>query len=292
VQAYIVSAFTAKGKGGNLAGVVLQAQNLSSKEMQQIASTLNLSETAFISQLSASSHSIQFFTPTSEVALCGHATIASYSVLAEKNQILPGVFTMETKAGTQQVQYQEDGLIRMSQNLPEFGRTLPPEHIANCLGISPEDISNAHNIPPIIASTGLHKIFVPVTSLTRLNAIQPDILAIEEYSKVNGAIGMYCYSLESLGKATAHCRNFAPVVGILEDSATGTSAAALSCVLHKYGVLPVLHSHQLHFEQGYCIDQPAELIVFLEASPTVIKSVQVAGRANLIKMIPLPHLEE
>ena len=289
IKINIVSAFTKNGQGGNLAGVVVTNKSLHESQMQRIAAEVNLSETAFVTQEAKNQQHIRFFTPTSEVALCGHATIASYSLLAIEKQIEPGFFKMKTKAGIQKVHYAKDGLVRMSQNLPIFGSNLSPEPIARCLGLKAIDIGNEYKIPPIVASTGLRKIFVPIKSLNQLQAIQPQIQAITDFSLANEAIGMYCYSLETLGAADAHCRNFAPVVGIMEDSATGTSAAALSCVLHKFNVLPRVLNHRLQFEQGYCIDQPAELIVFLEEASSAITSVEVAGRATLINTVNLPE---
>jgi len=280
VQTYIVDAFTRDGAGGNPAGVVLDAEQYSEQEMQHIANVLGFSETAFVSEIESHTHNVRFFTPTAEVRLCGHATIASYALLSLKNKIQPGSFTMITKAGPQRISL-DDGLVSMTQNLPEFGSTLQPNDVAPCLGLQPQDLKNIQGLPIQIASTGLHKIFVPIRSLDRLMAIQPNFAKIEAFSRTNGTIGMYCYSLESLDNATAHCRNFAPVVGIQEDSATGTSAAALSCVLHRFGVLPKQPTLKLTYEQGYSINQPAELIVLLETSAQQITNIQVAGRAIL-----------
>ena len=98
---------------------------------------------------------------------------------------------------------------------------------------------------------------------------------------------MYCYTLESLQFSTAHCRNFAPVVGILEDSATGTSAAALSCLLHHLGVLPEQETHSLTFEQGYSINVPAELQVDLRVQKGAVQSVRVAGRAVVVRSVEI-----
>jgi PhzF family phenazine biosynthesis protein len=175
----------------------------------------------------------------------------------------------------------------MSQNLPSFGSRLDPTKVAECLGSSPEALMNDNGIPIQIASTGLNKIFVPLRSLEHLRKIKPDFNAIENFSRANNTIGMYCYSLETIGNATAHCRNFAPVVGIMEDSATGTSAAALSCVLHRFGMFSGETSLALSYEQGYSIGQPAELLVFLQCHEKNISSVRVAGRAGIRENIQL-----
>ncbi len=281
LQTYVVDAFTKDGTGGNPAGVVVDAATFSAKQMQEIAKRLGFSETAFVISKGKHRHQIRFFTPNAEVQLCGHATIASYSLLGSLGKIAAGSFEMETLAGLQRITYSKDGLVSMTQNLPQFGDTLRPEIVAPCLGLTPSDLKNDKGLPIQIASTGLQKIFVPVTSLERLRAIKPDFKEIERVSRSVGTIGMYCYTLESLHGSTAHCRNFAPVVGIMEDSATGTSAAALSCVLHHFGALPEKERFELCFEQGYCIEQPAELIVLLDSSKGTVTNIQVAGRASL-----------
>ena len=79
--AYTVNAFTANGEHGNPAGVVLDAEHLSDEQMLTIARQIDLSETAFVSASSRADYRIRFFTTTDEVDLCGHATIAAWSLL-------------------------------------------------------------------------------------------------------------------------------------------------------------------------------------------------------------------
>lgn len=275
---YIVNAFSCKNRGGNPAGVVVGASGLQTSQMQKIAADVGLSETAFITSFSKIHQEIRFFTPLAEVNLCGHATIASYHLLGKLNLITPGRYKMTTRAGEQDIEYQADGLVRMTQNLPIFGPVLPPEPVADCLGLLPKDLILEQEVPVQIASTGLHKIFVPVRSIKRLNQIIPQFDKIERFSRENNTIGMYCYTLETVEKSTAHCRNFAPVVGILEDAATGTSAAALSCVLYQHEVLDQSSSkHFLSFEQGFAINTPARIMVNLHTPNRQIQRVQVAG---------------
>ncbi len=277
MKAYVVDAFTRDGIGGNPAGVVI-GEKLSDSQMKDVAAALGFSETAFVQPLGSKRHRVRFFTPgRDEVKLCGHATIASYHLLKEQGLVGPGEYRMDTKAGEQEINISKVGLIQMTQNRPEFGSSISPEIVAPCLGLTVDDF--IPGLPIQLASTGLHKIFVPVRSLERLQAIVPNHSEIESVSRANGAIGMYCYSLQSLHGATAHCRNFAPVVGIMEDSATGTSAAALSCVLHRFDRLSGDSPFELCYEQGDCIGQPAELRVRLEIKDESIVRVQVAGRA-------------
>ena len=279
MNVHVVYAFAKDGLGGNPAGVVLCTSPLSSYEMQEIAAEAGYSETAFIEFIDNRTQHIRFFAPSKEVALCGHATIASYAWLYQQKYISQGNHTMNCLAGPQQITVENDGSISMSQNLPSFGPVIPPQDISQALGIHS---SQLHPTLPIqVASTGLHKIFVPLRSMSDLNAIVPNQEEIARVSTQNNAIGMYCYTLETLYNSTAHCRNFAPVVGIMEDSATGTSAAALSTLLHHFGLFTDQSKLHLCYEQGYAIDTPAELYVQLEQKAKKITAVQVRGFAYL-----------
>ena len=85
-RVYVTDAFTSKPFSGNAAGVVTNADGLSDIQMQCIARELNLSETAFILQPDGGDHDvrIRFFTPTREVPVCGHATIAAHATRARE----------------------------------------------------------------------------------------------------------------------------------------------------------------------------------------------------------------
>jgi len=80
---YQVDSFTNEIFKGNPAAVCITEEPLDKKLQQQIALEMNLSETAFVTPLSEDSFSIRFFTPTTEVDLCGHATLASGHILFE-----------------------------------------------------------------------------------------------------------------------------------------------------------------------------------------------------------------
>src|SRR5512142_258094 len=101
-----VAAFTIHPFSGNPAGVVLDAKGLNDDEMQKMAREKNLPETAFIlpPSLKGADLQIRWFSPTMEIPLCGHATIASFHALAEEG--LEGMstqgqhyFKLQTKSG-------------------------------------------------------------------------------------------------------------------------------------------------------------------------------------------------
>ena len=102
---YQVDAFSDVPFGGNPAGVVPSAEGLNDTQMLSIAKEMNLSETAFIFPLknNEANYEVRFFTPTQEVDLCGHATIASFFTLASKGIITAEsnvkILKQKTKAG-------------------------------------------------------------------------------------------------------------------------------------------------------------------------------------------------
>lgn len=286
----VVYAFTKDGQGGNAAGVVLDASAWSTETLQEIAAQAGFSETVFFCGTTEhADHHVRFFAPKREVALCGHGTIAGYSHLHQRGGIGPGKYQMQTLAGIQSVSVQDDGLISMTQNKPRFGARLDARTIAPMLGLDPSEI---HSEMPIqIVSTGLNKILAPIRSLSAIRSIQPDLDAIERYSLKHEVTGIYTFTLETEQDSTAHCRNFAPAVGISEDAATGTSCAALSCLLYTYGQVTAQQATQLSYEQGYELGEPSEILASLTISKNTIEEVRVMGRATLREQVSivLPH---
>lgn len=282
----VVYAFTKDGEGGNAAGVMLEAAALKAEVMQAIAAKAGFSETVFFCRPdpeTQADHRVRFFTPLREVPLCGHGTIAGYAHLLQTSAAAPGVYLMQTLAGLQTIRATEEGLVAMTQNLPSFGEILDPETIAPFLGLDVSEM--ASDIPIQIVSTGLNKILAPIKSLQAIKKIQPDLEGIKALSGEHEVTGIYTFTLESEQGATAHCRNFAPAVGISEDAATGTSCAALSCLLFKYGQVNAAQAIALRFEQGYEIGEPSEIMASLKTSGELIQQVEVLGRATMRRQL-------
>ena len=123
---YQVDAFTRSRFHGNPAGVVPDADGLTDEQMQRIARELNNSETAFIFSPQSAEHDavVRFFTPTTEVPLCGHATIAAHYVRAIEGTAVSGRVLQKTKAGilpVDIVKEDDDFSIIMTQGNPEIG---------------------------------------------------------------------------------------------------------------------------------------------------------------------------
>lgn len=273
---YTLNSFVKTEDGGNPAGVVLQADGLSDEEMLGIAQQVGFSETAFVQKSEKANYKVRFFTPTSEVELCGHATIATFTLLKNKRIIDSGIFRQETKAGILNIEVHNDK-VYMNQNSPEYFNIIDKNEVAESLNITKYDLVS--DLPVQIVSTGLKDIMVPVKSLDRLLAIKPDLKKIAVLSKKYNVIGFHIFSLETKFDSTAHCRNFAPLYNINEESATGTSNGALACYLYNHGIINEEQSSELVFEQGYSMQKPSEILVRLKVDKNQISEVKVGGTA-------------
>ena len=281
MRVYILNAFSKTKRGGNPAGVVLDADRLDEPSMKKIASRVGYSETAFVQNSTGADFKTRFFTPAAEVDLCGHATIAVFSLLFGLRRIRAGKHSQETKAGILGVEVQKDGTVFMEQTLPFFENAIDPGEVAGSLGIGLDSL--APDMPVQIVSTGLRDIIVPIISLRELSSIKPDLDKIADISKKHGAVGYHAFSLETKHKSTAHCRNLAPLYGIPEEAATGTSSGALACYLFKHGKITEEQAQGLVFEQGYGMRRPSEILVRLEFGNKDITGVHVGGRAIAAK---------
>lgn len=282
INYYQLNSFAKSSSGGNPAAIVLNSDNLSEDIMQKIAKTINFSETAFVSNSNYANFKVRFFTPNEEVDLCGHATIGTFSILLSNKIITPGLYNQETKAGILDVEVKSDSSIMMNQSLPIFYEEIPKYEIANSLNISVDDIED--DIPIQIVSTGLKDIIIPIKNLSILTSIKPNFKKIIDISKKYNVVGYHAFSLESIHNSTAHCRNFAPLYDILEESATGTSNGALACYLYKYEKINNTQINNLKFEQGYCMEKPSEIKVSLVTEDKNILQVKVGGNTLGLKV--------
>lgn len=274
VDVYVTSAFSKNNKGGNKAGIVLNRPDLSSDQKMEIARKLGYSETAFVSHSYMADYKLQFFTPTEEVPLCGHATIATFSTLKLLGMLGKQQLTIETKAGILNIQIKDDGLIFMEQNCPAYFDILNPDIFAYCIKKDFIDL----NFPIQIVSTGLNDIMLPVDSREHLEALSPHFEMMAELSKEKNVVGVHAFTVIQESGITAICRNFAPLYGINEESATGTSNCALACYLFKY----YQKKPQYIFEQGYNMGEISRIVVNITYHEEVIDSVYVGGYGYLL----------
>lgn len=273
---YQIDAFTNEAFGGNPAGVVPEAKGLNERDMQNIASEMNLSETAFIEKLNEDYYNVRFFTPTEEVNLCGHATIGSFYLLAKKyiKPIEKGVktITQNTKAGELKLflEYENNEINYLTMEMAKgesFGKIEDLTEIAGALNISVEDIKGP--VDTEIISTGLKDILMPVKDLQTLKNIIVDNEKLTQISNKLDVGGLHAYFYN---EGTVYARNFAPALGINEEAATGTSNGALIYLLDREDIIS-----EIIVKQGMYMNRPSEIIAKVEEG-----IVLVGGRGKIV----------
>jgi len=264
---YIVDAFTDVAFGGNPAGVVLLEQGASfptDELMQQVAAELRFSETAFVQNNGSNEFTVRYFTPCSEVDLCGHATIATFGMMSSQGIIPRGVVCRNhTLAGELEVRVDDKVMMQMAQ----------PKVIAPLVDVPYlHDIMAGMNMidwpemPVEVISTGLPDIIMPVGNVESLNALKPNMDKLTELSHELNVIGVHAFAISDDGY-TAHVRNFAPLYGVPEESATGTANAALNYYLYRRNI--VKHDQECRFMQGEVMKRPSVVATVMTREGTV-----------------------
>ncbi|MFC7226016.1 PhzF family phenazine biosynthesis protein [Salinirubellus salinus] len=297
-RACLVDAFTTEPLTGNAAGVVPDAAGLNDSQLQAVAAELGASETAFLapSDDPEADRRVRYFTPTQEVDLCGHATIASHALLAEDGILDPGEHTLETNVGVLDVEVTEDGLVWMTQRPAEVEEIdemdLAYTTVAEALDVDPAALTDiGADLPLARASTGLPFLVVPVNFLEHLGKMDPDPAKVEALTDEFDATGVYAFTFDTLeAESTLHGRMFAPGAGVPEDPVTGTASGAVAAYLDRFGAID---TDEMQFEQGEFVDRGGRVHVQVPAAPTV-DGVRVGGRAvtSLDGSLLVPDHEE
>ena len=284
---YQIDAFTQTPFKGNPAGVVTNADGLTDIQMQQIARELNNSETAFIFPPRGNDcdGTIRYFTPTTEVPICGHATIAALFAKAGEENIQNGTFRMKTGVGILPVEIQTDDTgvkIWMTQGAFELQPPLPPQisnELLSALGLTPEEMD--HRCPVQIASTGAGKVMIGIQSRESLNALKPDFPALVRLSKTIGCNGYYVFTFDSENPETlVHGRMFAPAVGINEDPVTGNANGPLGgYLIHNDLVGPQGEEFRFKAVQGEAMGREGMIEVVVGLKNGRPEQIKLAGQA-------------
>lgn len=276
---YVIDAFTETKFGGNPAGVVIH-ESLDEEFMQNFAAEVRFSETAFIKKIDNKSFEIKFFTTTSQVNLCGHASIASFKALLDCNFIEDNnTYFMKTLAGTLPVDVNHS-FIMMEQAEPKLGKVFDDyDNLSDIFKINKNQIGDINfNLVPQAASTGLWDIMLPLKSKAALNALNPDFKSLIEYTIIHDVAGVHAFTLDS-EEGIAICRNFCPFYGIEEEAATGTSNGALTYYLFKNKVLNNFNQ-DYSFLQGHSMGRPSHIITKLINKDDL--RVMVGGNAVIL----------
>ena len=280
MRLYIADAFTVQRFSGNQAGVALLGEEDFPQEdmMRALAGELKHSETAFVRQTGERAFHIRYFTPAEEVDLCGHATIAAFTVLRETGVAAPGRYALYTRSGELEIEL-GGACVWMDMAAPRDGREFSQEEQAGlyaAYGLSLD--SRPEGLAPQAVSTGLLDILLPVKDRAALDGAVQDEAEVTRISREYGVVGVHMFCPEREGNITARCRNFAPLYAIPEEAATGTSNGALTYYLYRRGLIVV--GGENRFLQGEAMGKPSEILSRLTDGPEGVK-VRIGGRAVL-----------
>lgn len=278
---YIVDAFTDKPFGGNPAGVVLLEGAPFPKEelMLQVAAELRYSETAFVRRHGDKEFTIRYFTPKAEVELCGHATIATFSLLYQEADIA-GRCLCHTKAGDLTIEVGQQVMMQMAT--PRIVATIEDtDEIYHAIGVT----NYIPMLPVQIAYSGLPDIMIPLPDVATLQTLKPDMEAISAITRRYEAVSFHVFAFGN-DDHTAHVRDFAPLYNIPEESATGTANAALTHYLQQNGCIP--SSGDFSFLQGEAMGRPSVVATRVSKDGTVY----VGGTAAIVAKGKLVNNEQ
>lgn len=291
ITAHIVNGFVHQGAGGNPAGVVLDADGLTEGDMLTVAQKIGASETAFVSQSDNEGFKLDFFTPNRRIAHCGHATVATFSYLAELGRVTDGETSKETVDGPRKIVIQA-GAAFMEQLAPSYSSEtdwasagISNTQVLASLGLSPKDLDP--RVAPTLVNTGNSFIVIGVRNGQTLQAIKPDFNAIERVSEALDLIGYYVFTTDPASTdRDATTRMFAPRYAIEEEAATGMAAGPLACLLHdKLNV----RKTRLEIEQGHFMTpaSPSLITVDLALAGGRIRGLMAGGYGKSVKTMQI-----
>ncbi len=255
---YRLSAFADGDVGGNPAGVWIGEKLPDAATMQSIAADVGYSETAFIAPASGKDRTIRYYSPQAEVSFCGHATIASGVVLGREEG--EGSYSLSSMVGDVTVTAsRRNG--RMQASLLSVATRHEPareellQAVLAALHWSDDDVDLS--IPPVKAYAGAWHFVLAANSPVRLADLDYDFETLKSIMLRENLTTVQLIWPED--DALIHARNPFPVGGVVEDPATGASAAALGGYLRDSG----LRSAPFRFtiRQGVTMGRPSVLSV-------------------------------
>ncbi|MBI4549207.1 MAG: PhzF family phenazine biosynthesis protein, partial [Ignavibacteriae bacterium] len=280
-----VDAFTTTPHSGNPAGVV-DGKDLTEQQMQAIARELNLSETAFVLPPTKPDADVRlrWFSPTTEVPLCGHATVATFHSLAEEGKLDMTTqgkyyFKVDTASGILPVEVTKNG----SVNSVMFGLKVSTLERVTHYKI---DLVRVLNIPfgdfeSQIAMVRTDYLYVPLKRLHTLFSLKPDFLTMAKFLQTRKLRGMCLFTTETIDReSVVHSRFFAPNIGINEDPVTGSAHGPLAVFLYELGILDIKNGRCIfQGEQGDAIGRRGRVSVELCVDDGKPVSVKIGGNA-------------
>ncbi len=239
---YVVAdVFTDTPFQGNPVAVVLDAEDLSTEQMQRIAVEFGYSETTFVLPPDDAAHTarVRIFTPSREIPFAGHPNVGTAYVLATyaamNDTPLPETLLFEEIAGLVPVRLLKDngtvtGAELVTPEALSCRSEVSPEQVAACLSLTAEDIrTEVHN--PVVASVGLPFLVVELVSRDALRRCVPNLQGFRAVLPLDGAVSVYAYTLDKNAGEQGDLQARMLTPRMTEDPATGSATAAVTALL-------------------------------------------------------------
>lgn len=286
-----VDVFTEERFTGNPLAVIPDARGLTSRQMQQIATEFNYSETTFVlpPEDAANTAQVRIFTPTTEMPFAGHPNVGTAFVIGQFTELfgkpLSDRLRFEETAGLVEVDLAREGtaLVGATIRAPralEIGDTVDAEVIARCASLNPSEVLTRPQ-QPVIASVGLAFAVAELANLGALGAARPNLSAFHEaaalHPRQGGDFSLFLYVRSPDNPQAIRARMFAPLDNVPEDPATGSASAALGALL---ATADPQRDGELRFtiEQGVEMGRRSVIELAVAKSEGQVTDVRVTGR--------------
>jgi PhzF family phenazine biosynthesis protein len=218
VPLFVVDAFAAAPFGGNPAAVTLLDGPRRDAWLGAVAAEMNLSETAFVVARPDGAFDLRWFSPTVEVDLCGHATLATAHVLWETGRVLASASVrFHTRSGPVAASRRPDGWIELDLPVDPVRAIEPPPGLETALGLGA-------GARPVFVGSGAANLVVELESAAAIRALLPD----QGWLATAIPDGLIATALSDDPRAVVVSRYFCPAAGIPEDPVTGSAHCALA----------------------------------------------------------------
>lgn len=277
-----VDVFGLKPLSGNPLAVVLDADDLSTAQMQALARWTNLSETSFLLKptVPEADYRVRIFTPRTELPFAGHPTIGTAFAARWSGRLAPGKTRLlqECAAGLLPLRLEAGGSPqeRLLVRAPQAGvRRLArssAERITAAVGL-------AADTPVFHVNVGARWLVAPALSARRVLSLRPDFGALKQLSRRLDGIGLNVYGWQPERSADLlEVRSFAPLDGIDEDPVCGSGNAAVAAVLLRQGELEGQNRHY-SARQGRACGRDGRVHVAVDPGSGAI---EIGGAASLV----------
>lgn len=289
---FTLDVFTATPFAGNPLAVVMDSDGLDDAMMQGIAREFNLSETVFVAPAKNNAHraDIRIFTPGRELPFAGHPTVGTAVLLAildSAGAAGSSQFVLNEKIGAVPCAVTVTGprLGRSVFTLPRLPERLPAHYSTHAMAaafqLAAADIG-IDGYEAALFSAGVPFPVVPVRSRKALDGLAvPTVHDLEKaFGADAGHVLLFCR--EPVGaQHHFYARMFAPGLGVAEDPATGSAAAAFAGAIMAFDH-PGNGHHRFVIEQGYAMGRPSNIHLTLDVKDGALQAASIGGDAVII----------